>query len=223
MCPLGYFADNTNKKCTKCDQECAECNGTTSLECKKCNNNKVINPLTNTCELSCPEGYFINWNNECEKCDDLCKTCYSEAQMCTSCAIDDYLLVNNLCVLSSSLVEIKKCEKGSYFDEKLNECRICDITCAECKSDSANDCTQCPGLRPYLKHGQCVANCLDNYFLNETTQTCLKCNVKCANCEKTSTYCTSCKPGYKLIQNECKLQLLEGIYFFKKINIYKSH
>lgn len=61
-CPPGYYADNNDKKCIKCDSSCLECNGPTNVNCTKCVLNSVIKLDTNECLNDCPiqNGYFIS-------------------------------------------------------------------------------------------------------------------------------------------------------------------
>lgn len=146
---------------------------------------------------------------ECEQCGLDCKDCEYEANLCTACNGDD-ILKNNAC-LSKQQIE---CDAGTFFDFNKNECQTCDITCNECQSISSSSCLTCPPKRPFIKLGQCVASCGDKYYTDQSNKKCLPCNENCFNCEQSSTKCTRCKPGFKLNQNNCLPDLLNGKLFY---------
>ncbi len=126
--------------------------------------------------------------------------------ICTSCSDDDFKLINNVCISSNQ----NQCESGAYYDEGLAECRLCDITCAECSSNTADNCTRCLTKRPFLKNGTCVASCAEGFYADESTNICLKCNQNCDKCISI-TNCISCQAGFKLNdKNECVSSVLEG-------------
>ncbi len=62
-CPSDHYADNSNKFCSKCDEECSECSGPTANDCIKCAKNKMLLRSSNNiqqCVDQCPDGYFLS-------------------------------------------------------------------------------------------------------------------------------------------------------------------
>ena len=163
-------------------------------------------------------------NNECEKCSSECKTCESASDICTSCPSDDYTISNNACISTKQSI----CETGAYYDDDLNDCRLCDITCAECNANTDDRCTKCLPKRPFLKSGICLASCPDGFYSDEATNLCLKCDQNCDKCVKSSKNCASCVPGFDLNnKQECVSSLLMGNLCLLKIqlnyfNIYRE-
>jgi hypothetical protein len=120
---------------------------------------------------------------------------------------DRFMLKNNTCVLK----ENENCETGYYYDVIAKQCKFCDIKCAECSTLSSTDCLACSEKRPYLKDGECVAQCGVGFYLNKNINYCLQCNEKCLSCDEQNK-CTSCVFGYSLNENsECTQLLLNGL------------
>ncbi|XP_022241465.1 epidermal growth factor receptor-like isoform X2 [Limulus polyphemus] len=57
MCPIDHYAHNASRNCLKCSNECRECIGPTTMECKDCRNFKVYlkdDKLKFNCTVVCP-------------------------------------------------------------------------------------------------------------------------------------------------------------------------
>ncbi|CAF0745501.1 unnamed protein product [Brachionus calyciflorus] len=180
---------------------CSECSGPLKSNCTLCLDGSFLSLETNECVQTCPTGYFSNNKNECEKCDDTCETCEFSPSYCLTCKslnVQQYSVVykNNYCVINKKNNE---CDLGEYFDASSTECKRCDLTCSECKSNTAESCLSCSdSRRPFLNEGQCVTNCENGFYLNSTLQRCFKCSDNCKTCKSDANECIECKIGFKL-------------------------
>ncbi|KAL4506292.1 hypothetical protein ABPG73_017026 [Tetrahymena malaccensis] len=152
-----------------------------------CPQNTFKNP-DNTCQSSCPQGYFQdNILMECVLCDTSCSSCYGELPtQCYKCNIG-YELKGSSCVTYK-----------------------CDSTCGTCYGSGANECTSCYSDKT-LVGTTCIHSCnsscqtcinqndpnscltcFDNYYLKGSQ--CLPCPSPCGNCElkDQQVICNSC-------------------------------
>lgn len=60
---------------------------------------------------------------------------------------------------------VSTCPNGTYYDEALNECPVCNPVCITCTGSAPNECTSCNktgnGQQLYLEEdvSECVLNC----------------------------------------------------------------
>ena len=99
-CPTGYYS--LSKVCTKCANNCAQCNSTTY--CIVCQLPSVLylsSSNTSQCLTSCPNGTIPTVNTPnftyiCKACTN-CLTCTIRPTYCTSC-VSPFVLSNHTCV-----------------------------------------------------------------------------------------------------------------------------
>lgn len=211
-CPVGYGVDQS-RKCVKCEVEnCLECNGDKSKECKACLPNYVLHD--NKCVQDCPLKYFHNTQTDtCQSCPSLCYIC-SNKDSCIICE-EQYYNYNGKCV--------ERCPDGYYNIEKTKICVPCEIdNCKQCSSTKCEDC-----LNGYFLMGsaanndlKCVVTCPEGYYrdLSGPSPKCLPCGSACKECINSETcyVCeneglvlhngkciSSCPLGYTRVGNNC--------------------
>ncbi|GAB1223499.1 hypothetical protein ENUP19_0149G0037 [Entamoeba nuttalli] len=193
-CLDGYYL-TTNMKCSKCDDNCITCYGSSTycMSCssdtylssnRTCQSNKELNGTClqlladgSGCGI-CNKGYYRNGKG-CSKCEDKCETC-NQKDKCTTCA-DGYFM--NLIGECKSTTEVegckgeidkeygcRECSEGYYLINK--ECSKCKENCTTCSRK--NECNSCDD-EFVLKNNECI------YYLNIN-----KCkeanNNKCQKC-----------------------------------------
>ena len=187
-CNNGYYmiinsnpcATTPCSTCTACNSNCKTC-VTTATTCLSCYSGTYLNPLTETCDSSCPDGYYKQISdNSCQKCDSSCVKCSGAGpNSCTFCALGYFLTSGAQCSACSG-------------------CYTCVIT--------ANNCSSCTGVT-YLSNTQCVTTCPIGYWSKASDNTCQICDTSCKTCSSpgTSSSCTSCNDGSYLSGTNCYL------------------
>lgn len=81
-CSRGEFEDDG--KCSQCDSTCLECDGGSAKDCTKCSGsqNLLIDGEAQTCESTCPTGYFAR-DNRCVKCTT-CESGFWASSACSA-------------------------------------------------------------------------------------------------------------------------------------------
>ena len=95
-CPsTGYWPNSGTHTCDSCHSACLTCSGSANTECSTCSTNNYLQPApnANTCESTCPDGYFPNsTTNLCDACNGACATCTGPTDTeCPSCNSGYYL------------------------------------------------------------------------------------------------------------------------------------
>lgn len=110
----------------------------------------------------------------CELCDWKCADCELSATECFDCW--DSVTPNILNWLNFTCVS--ECPEGTYYDETLNECPVCNYVCKTCTGGDANSCSSCNQTETeallYLdpETSECVLSCRLPYTADDETQTC---------------------------------------------------
>ncbi|EAR86018.1 transmembrane protein, putative (macronuclear) [Tetrahymena thermophila SB210] len=229
VCQDGYFKNQQGKcqrcseSCSKCvnyQDQCTECANEYTLDsrtqrCIKNSSNQKCHPNCKECSqpnnalacYSCKDGLFLNNRRECVQCDNSCLTCDRYQDFCTSCQ-QGYKLdaTGGKCT--------PDCKSNEYLDSK-NQCQKCLSPCASC-SNQPNMCLTCiSGYKLNSQTRQCeqdIITCRDGQFLDQNNK-CKPCHSFCNTCEQQSDRCTSCRPGFLLIQSFCYDEVCQDGYF----------
>ncbi|CDW81957.1 cadg multi-domain protein [Stylonychia lemnae] len=171
QCFPGTYADDIDKTCKKCPQECVYCSGPDStFQCSRCK--AGFYSYNGGCWKTCPDGFYGD-NYEGIQCHRFCTKCYGPSYSnCYSCehayqgneknllVIMGYLLIGTEC-------KAPKCKEKQYFEwfpylvnnQFSGQCQDCHSTCKRCIGRNVNDCLQC----------------IQGYEFNEQLFICIKC------------------------------------------------
>ncbi|KAG8440740.1 hypothetical protein GDO86_006470 [Hymenochirus boettgeri] len=150
FCPLGTYADESQKRCMKCQQNCKKCFGSPD-RCIICKDGFSLSGTV--CVPECDLGTFYNTAlMKCDKCHSSCYTCMGFGKdQCTQCA-KDFHLHEWRCVPT--------CSQGFYSEDvpgmPHKVCRRCADNCMSCESSGKN-CMRCREGYSLLS-GSCVSN-----------------------------------------------------------------
>ncbi|GAB1228268.1 hypothetical protein ENUP19_0389G0001 [Entamoeba nuttalli] len=194
-CSDGYYLTR-NMKCSKCDDNCITCYGS-STYCMSCSNDKYLSS-NRTCQSNeelngkclqlladgsgcgiCNKGYYRNGKG-CSKCEDKCATC-NQKDKCTTCA-DKYFM--NLIGECKSIEDVegckgeidkeygcRECSEGYYLINK--ECSKCKENCTTCSTK--NECNKCED-EFVLKNNECIYYSNINKCKEAKNNKCQKCS-----------------------------------------------
>ncbi|ELP89915.1 protein serine/threonine kinase, putative [Entamoeba invadens IP1] len=219
-CNAGFYI--VNGLCQKCDSTCNNRCDTNSGYCTGCIQNFIkseTNPkqcvecktLDNNCDIcessgerkcnTCTNYTYVDTTTfKCVPCPTECKNCNGQNGICTSCA-NNYVMKLN---------DPSKCE----------ECHIFDINCAVCASDASRKCVTCnnnyyPNTQTFKcqlcdetcnnqcnpMNGYCTS-CSNNhvFYPNKDQLQCQSCSVFDPHCKICATdfsrKCVECMNGY---------------------------
>ncbi|XP_053573564.1 proprotein convertase subtilisin/kexin type 6 [Bombina bombina] len=150
ICPAGYYADEHQKRCIKCHQNCKKCIGFPD-KCVLCRDGFSL--LGSLCVPECEQATFYNTAlMRCEKCHATCHSCTGPGkEQCTQCA-KDFHLHEWRCVPA--------CSQGFYSEDvpglPHKVCRRCEENCLSCEATGKN-CVRCKDGYSLLS-GSCVTN-----------------------------------------------------------------
>uniref|UniRef100_A0AAR2KQ17 P/Homo B domain-containing protein n=1 Tax=Pygocentrus nattereri TaxID=42514 RepID=A0AAR2KQ17_PYGNA len=194
-CPKGYFTNVQEKKCERCHDDCAACDGPDADDCISCSYPSAVR-YNGACLSSCPSNTYRD-GTECRDCDWSCLTCSGpHPSSCLSCGPKMKLDANSHCESFS------RCSSNTFEDED-GECRACHSSCLFCSGSGKDQCLSCSPSY-YLHNHMCVAMCPDGYYSDQDTRECVKCYVTCATCQgHHSTNCLTCKAGHFRLGNSC--------------------
>ncbi|KRX04787.1 WW domain [Pseudocohnilembus persalinus] len=222
-CVDGYWedaSDTSAQVCGDCDANCLTC-GNSAVQCTSCYQ-KYLDPTTETCVATCPNGYGgvgdPTW--ECQTCHISCATCYGiNYGQCNDCAVGYVRDDPNYdrCI---------ECGDGFYGDTVTDSCVPCDTSCATCYGPSNTECNSCNNgyyLNPDLSNpNTCQANCEGANACGLSTATiicessineCVACHSTCQTCTGSNlNQCSSCVPGYYLYFTQCVLTCPTNYY-----------
>ena len=206
--------------CLTCDFNCKTCN-ISSTNCTSCTSPAYLNLIDNTCENSCPDGYYKDSTNStnpiCSKCDSSCSKCSgSGSSNCLTCN-DGYYISAGLCKLCSGCKTclnvasnctscttgtflygntcINPCPGSKFGQTSNNTCQACDSNCLTCNDSSYMNCT----------------SCVDGKYLTSENQ-CAACSSSCNTCKTTDYQCITCKSGSYLMGTNCVSLCLDGFW-----------
>jgi proprotein convertase subtilisin/kexin type 5 len=137
----------TAGECSKCDDSCNTCAGTTANDCESCFDHKSIS--------------YSGGKGACVECHVTCKTCKdgsSNADKCTSCYDNALIIAGSFsgtcdCIAGferkttsidpaqSCVLKTAKCPVGEYLEG--TRCQICHSSCLTCNGPERNQCTAC--------------------------------------------------------------------------------
>ncbi|XP_064164994.1 proprotein convertase subtilisin/kexin type 5-like [Anguilla rostrata] len=181
-CEPGSFYSRERKECEACDGACASCTGSGKGECTTCAEGFLLEDRM--CVPSCSNGFYpVMHLGTCNRCDPSCLTCVGPRGTCSSC-------VSGLTLQSGTCVHISDCRDGEYQDES-GGCRLCDLTCHQCKGPESWDCISCTPGRA-LEEGRCDTGCSPGKYASEGQ--CQLCDLTCGECSDGGPEnCTSCE------------------------------
>lgn len=136
-----------------CAANCETCTSGAVADCSYCSSGFYLNPSTNACEASCPNGYYEDASTRtCPQCDDACLLCTGAgSSSCSSCS-------------------------PQYYDAGGNTCLGCDPLCDGCTDAGNTFCSACAATKyPVHNTNTCVTACSDhaaNFYLDVSTSTC---------------------------------------------------
>ncbi|XP_074522448.1 proprotein convertase subtilisin/kexin type 6 [Halichoeres trimaculatus] len=149
-CSPGYFTDESQRKCLKCQDPCVRCLRYAD-RCTACREGYSLAGMT--CVPECTTGTFFNLEEmTCSPCHSSCKTCTGPGkEECIQCA-EGYLQQQWRCVHT--------CSPGFYSGEAAGVphrmCHRCEENCLVCSGPGTN-CTKCKE-RFSLVSRTCVMN-----------------------------------------------------------------
>jgi proprotein convertase subtilisin/kexin type 5 len=161
-----------NVNCTQCDSSCFMCSGDSPQNCTKCrrfdNYSEYLNP-NNTCQTTCPDGFFEPRKNEggtCLQCQSPCEWCFGPNFFeCESCEVN-YFLEQNTCKDYCS-------NYSTYPNITTRKCENCHSNCLTCDGHTENNCTACD-VPTRLKLGKtCYRECPGGYYDNRGAGLCM--------------------------------------------------
>lgn len=178
-CENKYYSGEDGT-CIPCQAPCETCSNSTT--CLTCLDNKYF--FEGKCLDKCPTSYYSE-NFKCYKCYPSCDSCKGPKKTdCLSCS-RGFVSKNDEC--------ISTCPEGTYFDNLLNECVVCDSSkCSECVS-SATQCTKCfSPLSLDVDSFTCKPCCGRAIYGKTMTNSCCNCpnkyNGYCSKATKDETF-----------------------------------
>ena len=173
-CPVGMYANYTDRTCYPCDPSCVSCR-TTPTYCYECNTTLGYAWNSYTCYNPCPIGTFINNVTNCTNCSPYCVECATTSTTCSVCTLTGtyiaYLLGTDC---------LRLCGNNFYGDTAngtVNTCQPCDVSCLVCTANPS-PCSKCnPGY--WLNVDVCGATCPAGQFPDNVTWSCLQCDIWC--------------------------------------------
>lgn len=229
-CPSSYYSNyNSNNVCTKCIENCDECDN--YGYCNVCSPNYSlykVDSIESFCVKTCPNGYYeevLNYNKECKICSSKnCNKCNSEdSKLCLECK-EGYFLYQGACIESG-------CPIGNFYCNEKKECLPCKSNCKECLNNIG--CVKCENNYKLLNNN-CVESCPIGYvennnkilssnynnnnysIFNNSKDDCIKCRSSCYSCNiEDLTKCTRCiNDNFYLnsITGECSEICTNGFY-----------
>lgn len=73
-CSPGFLPDTNLSICYQCSSNCLDCNHILINLCTSCSGSLNLNPVTQSCVINCPNGYYP-LNNKCNPCPNGCSSC----------------------------------------------------------------------------------------------------------------------------------------------------
>uniref|UniRef100_A0A8C7QU47 P/Homo B domain-containing protein n=1 Tax=Oncorhynchus mykiss TaxID=8022 RepID=A0A8C7QU47_ONCMY len=153
-CPAGYFADDTQRKCLRCHENCMKCLRD-SDRCTACNDGYSLAGMT--CVPECANGTFFHLEEmKCSPCHTSCSTCTGPGkEECIQCA-RDHLQQEWRCV--------QTCAPGYYSTEDAGYhqgmCHKCEENCLSCDGPGTT-CVKCKDSYNLVSR-MCIVNATCN-------------------------------------------------------------
>lgn len=213
------YIDKANGTCHQCkDLECANCQNDKD-HCKKCKLNKVLN-TDGTCDENCEVGFYDKDGN-CTQCISNCESCNSHnCFKCNNLTYMNYVNEKEECRYS--------CPEGTRMNNLTRNCDKCTVDqCLEC-NNSLDTCEKCSdemnGKSLYLKDGNCVFYCGEDYFVEKDLHKCTACEERYENCTKCNNdpICIECENSL-IKEGKCVYECGEGYYANQAGSCEKCH
>ncbi|XP_031668223.1 proprotein convertase subtilisin/kexin type 6 isoform X2 [Oncorhynchus kisutch] len=153
-CPAGYFADDIQRKCLRCHENCMKCLRD-SDRCTACNDGYSLAGMT--CVPECANGTFFHLEEmKCSPCHTSCSTCTGPGkEECIQCA-RDHLQQEWRCV--------QTCAPGYYSTEDAGYhqgmCHKCEENCLSCDGPETT-CVKCKDSYNLVSR-MCIVNATCN-------------------------------------------------------------
>uniref|UniRef100_A0A8C7L8N2 Proprotein convertase subtilisin/kexin type 6 n=1 Tax=Oncorhynchus kisutch TaxID=8019 RepID=A0A8C7L8N2_ONCKI len=166
-CPAGYFADDIQRKCLRCHENCMKCLRD-SDRCTACNDGYSLAGMT--CVPECANGTFFHLEEmKCSPCHTSCSTCTGHCTSHTSCSTctgpgkeeciqcaRDHLQQEWRCV--------QTCAPGYYSTEDAGYhqgmCHKCEENCLSCDGPETT-CVKCKDSYNLVSR-MCIVNATCN-------------------------------------------------------------
>ncbi|EAR86693.2 REJ domain protein (macronuclear) [Tetrahymena thermophila SB210] len=183
QCSSGFYYQQATSQCVN------SCNNNQfpdqQMQCQLCNNNcaSCDGPSSNNC-LSCKPGLYYDQTTRTCFCDPACKTCDGKnSNNCLSC-------YSGLYFSQATKQCVKFCNKNEFLNVQLQQCQLCNSSCATCDGKDSNNCLSCyPNTFLYSKN--CVILCPNGFQSNLNS-------LKCDSCQNYwSLQCNPCHPSCK--------------------------
>ena len=251
----GYILElneDNNYIVKKCYSTCKKCNrigDENNHKCTECIDGtyKIIIDDNYREEFTClnhiPDGYIRKENNAYRKCYSNCLQCSDIGNdlenKCTVCKSGFEMIQIELNDRNFNCMNENDIPSNYYKDIYDNKIvyRKCYERCKKCERRGDNNdhkCTECSNGYYLLENTQfCYQSINDlpsiNYFLDIENNIFKKCHDNCKKCEKLGNndenYCTECKEGFYLIENDNKgncYNTFPDINYYFDNNMYKK-
>ncbi|RIA86199.1 insulin-like growth factor binding protein [Glomus cerebriforme] len=211
-CQPGTFLNNSTNTCTPCDNTCSACSGPGPGNCLQCQSPNfhlegscVTTDRVGRCtSQNTNQHFFVNTDkNTCDACPNNCADCNfgptfsitsstADQVQCTKCKPGTFLSNGNC---------FENCPDGTYGDPTDFTCKVCDLSCANCKGPGTNECTKCP-INNFGLNGVCSSNLCPSGFIALNT-ICTKCHIDCLECSGPGiNQCTKCPPNRPILTKD---------------------
>ncbi|KAL4490488.1 hypothetical protein ABPG73_009465 [Tetrahymena malaccensis] len=225
-CEPGYYQNNNNFECTKCDPSCTLCTGPNpSTDCQACATGFFKSTTVDGCFTYCASTeYKDSPTNSCVPCNPACQQCTGpNPNQCFTCNPTDYQL-STRCYkqcpkpywgrqVDGVLTCLSNCYPGEYGDsyDPFRTCKTCNSQCESCYGGQNSQCYSCSSTY-FLLFTTCD-QCPINYYGDPNSRKCALCHQTCQSCKGQSDKdCTSCQIGRFLLNNICYAQCPKGTY-----------
>jgi hypothetical protein len=188
-CPTGFYFDS-NYNCQPCDKCCSRCTSGAANSCTQCKPGLHLD-VDGLCK--CPIGTQFASDGTCATIP-----CHFTCQKCTTASSTGCTECKQGCYLSGSTC----LSLPGFFIQDGIVCSACSPTCKSCVSFGADNCIECKSFSTVID-GYCV--CMMGYF--QSGSSCQPCSSTCLSCKDSSTLCTRCREGARLVGSSCVLEV----------------
>ncbi|XP_062273839.1 proprotein convertase subtilisin/kexin type 5-like [Scomber scombrus] len=186
-CSESHFGNSRTMVCEHCDPSCNQCWGHGNTNCLSCRDEYVYlrQGRRGQCLQSCPSGYYLNsWSKSCHKCHPTCKTCNREGALACQTCYEGFTFMNGICE-SKCLVGFFAASQVSQSQIDKPNCKMCDLSCMDCRGPSMWNCTLCPALQILADDGRCLSCCGNDMRLMDDKPI----PWQCCDCEASRDEC----------------------------------
>ncbi|KCV70411.1 hypothetical protein H696_02752 [Fonticula alba] len=210
-CPPSTVSCAGQLACHDCEPGCAECVGQSTgpghcqAACNRCQDSLFLHPSTGACLETCsPTAVALDPDTgRCTECQGDCRTCFGQADWCTSCGDPRRWLwpETGTCVEECPSVGYHRVPGGDgHGTDAMKVCHACmewcdvcellseEVSCSVSPEDGSLSCdlkSRCLSCAPSffkVDGGQrCTATCPARTFAEPRTQQCLPCSEECAD------------------------------------------